>query len=694
MKSITNGAPGVVDYGVDDASSMPYTRTPVPYPQHVPKFFIWAQRGSTDEQLLVGNERLIAYGEDTFTEGSKYFNHATRFANGADALANTAMYVRLIPTDAGPKPTALLSLEVLGVQIDDYERNEDGSIKTNVAGEPVIKGTIANGRKARWLVSHFATEAEAQAFAQRTIETGTLVGPNGEESTVYPIMDIEHSFVGEDGNLAALRIWPTTLKNAGQLPTKMIARDRAFPYNFAVVRKNTETGNSKAVTTVFNEQSVPVVFKEGVKDPTTKQRLFVGDRAVADYQNLTDPRYAKVYGELGRVHVYTENLELVLKDLHQAEMPYLDAGSDMTEDEGDFHLFNPFTGQDTRGIAYHSFVFDNSGDGVRWSQFTNVHLGGGSDGTMDDATYNALLREYMDRYSDENDELNDLAYHIESHIYDTGVEMATKEKLLAFISNRHDTLTVLSPFEYGQPAPGPSEEYSITANLYARAALYPESAYFGTEVYRGLVMGSSGLIRGDVDPKRYPCTYEVMRKTCRMMGAANGNWREEYAFDGGDGAVIDDMYDLSNPWTPSSVRIRNWDVGLNFVERRDRETFSIPALKTVYREDTSVLTGYLTACGFIYLNKVLHKAQKQFSGDQRSTHAQFNQRIKDFVLNEIRGKFGDRFIIRPLPNFTSMDQRRNYSWTLPCEVGAKGMKTVQTSYLVARRYEDMESATA
>ena len=136
------------------------------------------------------------------------------------------------------------------------------------------------------------------------------------------------------------------------------------------------------------------------------------------------------------------------------------------------------------------------------------------------------------------------------------------------------------------------------------------------------------------------------------------------------------------------MRNRNWDVGLNWVTRYDRTSYVFPAIKTVYGDDTSVLTSYLTACAIIQLNKIAHKAHRTFSGISGLTPAQFTKRVNDFVSEQVRGKFDDRFVIRPRAYFTSLDEVRNYSWTLPIDIWAAGMKTVMTTYVVARRIED------
>ena len=112
MKTIVNAAPGTLDQGVQDLSTLPYSRAPEEHPQHLPKYFIYAKKGPTSEELLVGNDRILMYGEETFVERSKYFNHQTLHSNGVNANGNAAMYVRMIPTDAGPKPSICMMLDL------------------------------------------------------------------------------------------------------------------------------------------------------------------------------------------------------------------------------------------------------------------------------------------------------------------------------------------------------------------------------------------------------------------------------------------------------------------------------------------------------------------------------------------------------------------------------------------------------
>lgn len=696
MKNINSGAPGLVNYGVKDDSSLPYTRSAVPLPQHLPKFFIYAQKGPSifdkyPEQLLVGNERNLMYGDDTFVEGSKYFNHQTVFSNGVNAQGNTGMYVRMLGKNHGPKPTAQLSLDVLPCKIDVYKRYADGSLELDAAGDPKLTGAQVDGYRVKFVVSSISTLAGETDFGQRDPSQGDQVDAvSGVQSTRYPIMDFQHSFYGEDGNLSGFRLWGQTLDNTGSLPTKMMSSERAYPLNFGIVRKNAKTGNVKFQETIFGEQFMTVTLKPGVVDPLTNKKIGITDRAVKEYQNLTDTRYPMAWGEFGKMVVYQDNINMLVQMFHAAEAAAgLENWHDFDDVETDKFLFNIFTGVNTSGAPYNSFIYVESPDSVRFSANTNVFLQGGTDGEMTNDNFADSVSEYMDRYSNPNDELMDDAYHVESHIYDTGFPLDTKYNLIKFISERKDTFVQLVPYTDGERTLTSAEEYSIAASLMARIALYPESTYFGTPVYRAMVTGCSGKIRGMADERDYPALYEIAVKSAKYMGASNGIFKSNERFEGYPGHIVDSMYDLSIRFIPDSIRVRNWDIGLNWLARFDREQYYFPALKTVYNEDTSVLTGYIFACVMLTVNKALSKCQRVFSGRSDLTPAQFTTKVNEWLTEELRGRFDNRVTIIPRAQFTSMDEIRNYSWTVPVDVGGEGMKTVMTAYAVARRRADL-----
>lgn len=684
MINVVNAAPMVKDLGIQDLSPERIPRTPIPVPQHLPKFYIFAQKGPTTPELLFGAERNEMYGDKTFSAGSAYYNHQTIFANAVNARANACMLQRLIPADAGPKANLTLWLDVLETTVDLYERNTDGSIKTSGLGDPVLNGTTP-GFKVKWVVTSASTAQQAQQFGLRTQVAGDQVDTDSTTQSIrYPIFDFVVDSQGSYGNDLGIRMW-TPMAALNEVPYKMMAQEKAFPYFISVVERESANVTPTVQTTIYNEQFITVTVKPGVEDPLTTKKLYIGENFVPAYGNTTDPRYAIQRAPFSGFHIYQANVDELLEKFHNAEVPFIDQFSDFTSDEGDFGLFNFVTGVSTQNVPYHSFVFvnDQDTDVVTFSAFTDVMAAGGSDGTMTEDIFNEMVQKEIKRYRDRKDELMDLAYHIEQAFYDSGFNTETKFLLPSFISQRHDTFLFLGTHTFGERMLTASEEQSMSASLRTHVLNYPESAYFGTPATRCMIMGCSGVIRNTT--YRVPATYEIAIKFARYMGASSGEWNGEYKPDGDPGHLVEELTDLNMVWVPEDVRNRFWDVGLNWIGRFDREAFFIPAYKTVYADDTSVLTSAITVFALCTMNKIGHAAWRSYVGVSYLSDLQLCERVNNFVRDRSRNKFDDRFIIVPSAVVTDLDEARGFSWTLPIKVGAFGMKTLQTLYVQADR---------
>lgn len=687
-KQIINGAPMVVEYGTQDLSIPPRQREPESVPQHLPKFYIFAKKGPVEPQLVVGAERINMYGEETFDVRSKFFNHATQFANLANEQGNSCILQRVIPEDAGPKANLIAWLDVLPAEVDLYERNPDRSIKLDAFGDPIITGTT-EGYRVKWVVTHHATHANANQFGMATQMPGDQVDPtSGTTSLRYPIFELKTSFQCEDGNNAGIRLWAPTKAGGNTMPTKLMANEKVYPYNIAVIKRKNALASPKIVESTFGEQNLMFTFKESVIDPLTEREIYLGDNFVSSYQN-DDPRYPRVFGEFSELFVYNDNIESLLTQFHAAEVPFIDVESDFTEDEGDKHLFNFVTGVDSDNSPYHSFIFIDSPSTVRFSEYTNVYANGGSDGTLSNENYEALVIAELENYLDASHPVQDIAYNVESHFYDSGLSLEAKYALCNPIALRKDTVVVLSPYTVGGPTHSGADEYSIAIAIRTRLRMFPESDYFGTPCARGVIIGRSGKLRNSLNKQRLPLTAELLIKSARYMGAGNGSWKNGFAFDSAPGSIIEYMTDLSITWVPTTIRNQYWDVGLNWLQRYDRSSFFFPAIKTVYSEEGSVLNNYLTICAIAQLNKVAHKAWREFSGNQTLTNAQLIDRVNSFVTANTNKRFDEVFIIIPNATMTDMDLNRGYSWTLPIKIGSPMMKTVMTTYVQAYRIEDL-----
>ena len=146
---VVNGAPHAVDLYTKDSSLVVSAREAEAIPQHCPKIYLFAERGTESEWLGGGAERERQYGATTFDERSRFFTHATQLANVVNKQGNICMYKRVVPQDAGPQSNYTLWADVLFTNVDKYELNSDFSIKL-VNGQPVVIGQIP-GVRIKWV---------------------------------------------------------------------------------------------------------------------------------------------------------------------------------------------------------------------------------------------------------------------------------------------------------------------------------------------------------------------------------------------------------------------------------------------------------------------------------------------------------------------------------------------------------------
>jgi hypothetical protein len=702
--SIVNAAPMIIPRGTQDLSTRPVNREPEAIPTHLPKVYIFAQKGPETPQLVVGGTRVSMYGEDTFDERKQYCNHATVLSNLINAEGNAQMIQRIVPPDAGPEANLLLSLDVLPTQVPDYQRNSDGSIATDIDGDPIPvldsnddPVTVA-GFRVKWVVSTVATVAGMANYGQATIVAGDQTDvATSTQSQRYPILQFRASSKGSWGNNVGVRIWSPNNQFGFGVSSRLLAETKTYPYRVSFVKRVNEFTTPRVIENLFSEQSVEVSLKNGVIDPSTDKEMFIGEHLLKYYSNLTDVRYPPLFGDVGNVFVYENNLATVLGLLYSAEMAYISASSnpgaiqtDFTGADDEEHLYNLIGGHSSQGYPYHTLAWTQGGGAVSLSLNTNLFLQSGSDGTLSDTNFNTAVVSAVGEYNNENSELMDVAQNVESIIYDSGFPLQTKYALLNFIARRKDTCVVLGTHTVDEEVLSASEENAVAIALRTRAQLFPESDYFGTPVARCVIMGRSGILRTRQYKKRVPATMEVAAKAARYMGASNGRWKNGFDFDGAPGSILTYMYDINVVYTPAGARNRDWDAGLNWIQRYDRAQLHIPALQTVYSEDTSVLNNFLTVMAICEINKVADRAWRHFSGVSRLSNAQLADRVNNFINDRLQGRFDGRFIIEPDTYFTEADIARGYSWTTAIKLYAANMKTVMTTFVQAYRIEDYQ----
>ena len=630
-QTIVNAAPFHLQLGTQDGSTRPLVREPEAIPTHLPKVYIYAKKGPTTPQLVSGGSRTFMYGEDSFDPRKKWANHATILSNTLESEGNAQMIERVIPADAGPQANLLLSLDVLPTDIDDYERNSDGSIKISpTTGLPIVNGSSQiPGYLCKWVVTSITDKTVLDStFGAATVVPGDQTAGSGQNlvtSQRYPVLQLKMSYIGSDGNNTGIRIWAPNSTSSGAFDKRIMSELKLYPFRISVIRRQSSSQTPQIEDTIFGEQSVLTTFKPGQINPYTDSQLSIDDVFLQAFQNLTDPKYPAVFGEFGEMKVYDNNITTLLNMFYATEKAFQDAppvGSNIMTDfsstigviPDEEWLFNMFTGMSSQSYPYHTFRLVNGDGSVRLGETTNIYAASGTDGTMSNAAFAALVTDRVSQYQNPNSQLMNQAINVESIIYDSGFPLQTKYALCSFISQRPDPFVALGTHEVGGPKLTASEDNSTAIALRTRLQMYPESDYFGTPVMRGLVMGRSGLLRASQYKERMSVLMEVAKKAAAYMGASNGIWKSGKNFDGYPGHIVNSMYDLNVTYTSIGVRNRDWDAGLNWVQDFDRHSQFIPALKTVYSDDTSVLNSFITAMAIVEVNKVCDRVWREFSG--------------------------------------------------------------------------------
>lgn len=693
MTGIINAAPMAHLLGIQDLSTRVVPMEPEAIPQHLPKIYTYAKKGPTSPQLVVGNSRARMYGAETFDLRKKWATHQTVLANLVNAQGNIVMMERLKPADAGPEASIRFYLDVLPTFLPVYERNTDGSLKLDADLKPIPTGDTVEGFKVKFIKDIVGLDEDGEStWGVAARLPGTMVDEDTSvQSQRYPILEFRAPDFGYYGNLNGVRIWAPTTQSNIAVDQGVVAEAKAYPFRFSFVSKNDDNSTPGIVSTLAGEQYIDAVFKPGTINTRTDQMVYVGDNLIQAYQDLQDPALPPQYGPFGAMHVYQNNIDELVGLFYEKELPVAGAFSDFTGEEDEAYRFNFLTGVSSQNVPYTSFVVDNSAaDAFRFTENTTAYGEGGSDGTMNETLFGQLVAERVREYADPQSQLQNVARNPESIIYDSGFPLETKYALIDFISLRKDTAVVLSTHTVGQPELTASQESSLAIALKARLQMYPESEFYGTPVVRGMVVGRCGTLMNSQYPKKLPITLEIAHKAAAYMGAGNGEWTPGARFDSAPGSIIQLFRDVNVTFTPASVKVKDWANGLVWVESYNRRSLYIPALKTVYDNDTSVLNSFFTMLACCECQKVALRAQREFSGDATRTNAQLAADAKEFIENNTSGRFDNRFVIVPEIYYTDADLARGYSFSGKINVYAPNMKTVATMSVVARRIEDLQ----
>ena len=521
-------------------------------------------------------------------------------------------------------------------------------------------------------------------------------------STMYPIMEWRAKDYGKAYDNYGFAINSPFLNEFNKV---LATATKKYPYGFSIYTRPNEKVSGNVFRSLYGENEVEVLLASTpVIDPSLEQRRDLLNVFKSEFYNEKDP--IKPYKPFAFVdpYLYDNNLELVLKkflesekevisfepslypadNLYAKNIDWYDFTGLAKEDLDDqFGLINPFTCKTSKNIKLQTVrlseerpkLRDNLKE-VNMSVNKPIYLQGGSDGTTDDEHFEEAIKVELAKYADPDSELQELAYAIESCIWDSGFSLDVKKELINIISLRKDTMVCLGTHTVGTKPLPTSKARAVATALEARLKLNPESTYYGTSVARGIILLGSGELSVEETGNVYPLTYDLMVKTARFAGAGNGKWKREYLFDHGENAVIRTMKNIVPEFIPTTIRPVLWNANVIYPQRYDRENYFFPALQTVFANDTSVLNNYFTILALCDVTKVGFDVWKNFTGVISLTESEFKAEVENYATQLLAGKYARIINVTPECRITEADKARGYSYQLIFKLYANNMKTV------------------
>lgn len=688
MSTVKNAAPRFLFDGIDDASRRQIPTEPLQLPTHLPLYLVRSSWGPEHDEIVSGGDLKRLYGDDIFDRRSPYFTHQNLFAETSNAAANAVMLRRIVPEDA-PAPAGMtLWLDVVADDVDDYERNSDGSYKIGADGQPVpaTEPKIAGHR-----VRAYFTPLKEGRLGQQTQEAGELVAErDGSSGTAYPIFDLQRPFRGQRGNLGGVRLTAPTIKSPGGTRDDLIEDQRAFVYRFQAMERPSERTSPLIKTTITGDQAISFTFKRDVFDKYTQAEYGIDQVLLQSYNAKNTEGGPHTYGTFSDYHVYEENLEEVLKLLHAAELVHGTVG----ETEEDYHMVNFLTGQSYLGYPYHTIKVEGPAEGgVLFTESTVHYAQAGGDGTLTDETFDKGCAAFFDGFMEDPARMWDPFRCPFSVLYDSGFTLETKLKMTKMLGYRDDIYLVMSTQVWGADMNEETEDYSIGVALKNELLSFPESVLYGTGSCRAIIIGHAGVMpAARVRQTPVPLTHKFAQDCSKYMGAGDGIWITEYRPDAPGNNVVRGYTEINARAKTDRMVDEFWNNGIVWAQYKDRRDQFVPAYQTVYEDDTSVLNAAFNMIVAVDIIKVCRQVWTELVGISDLTEAQFIQRSNDLIARRIAGKYDSRVQIRPRTYMTEADTARGYSWSCDVDMYAGNMKTVGQFTVRARRLSDLNEA--
>ena len=433
----------------------------------------------------------------------------------------------------------------------------------------------------------------------------------------------------------------------------------ALMYTFAPMKIPYNSNVAVSVTDKFGYVSNTMFVKPNTVDSDTQRRMSTTDVIDRVYYNTS----TKVNYLPFDINFYTDNFKEIGEAIKEVETNDVDIRDGWGVDI--LTLLNK------NGIQYHHAVMDTETAGsIQMSSFSVVYMQDGDDGDLSDTMFEDLYRQLLNY--ELIPELQDYFKYPITHMYDVGYSLDTTLALAGFIGRHPRCKVILAAQDSARDLYTMDEAVSASNAIRARAALTPESVFYGTEALRAEIFAQAGYLKDNTVRNIIPATYWMCLRRSQLHSGRNISGTVK-----GDPNNIIDIYRKDNftPYSPEQKQLL-WDGAANYYQHKDLLTKFFPDVATIYTKKSSVLsdTTYTDCC--VYLMYIVDRVWTKHAS-RTVPISVMQDDIKDEIEREANRILNNMFAVTANVFLTAEDIERGEQ----CHI-----ETIMTGYSPMRRW--------
>ena len=644
-------------------------------PVHRPLWIMRCQQGKVGDPVWCPSYTyaVAQFGEQTFTNTNKrYYSRQAKVLY--DTLTYNGAFICRAADESALNAVTIIEAWVRQTKGDaedgilQYAYDEDGRRMLDDDGNYLPKKDGAGndvyepGVEIKFTQRNALTgQEETQGYDLSSLQIRTI--QDGEKVwNVYPILALESLYPGEYGNDLCFSLF---YKNSENQSGDVNFYKTLF-YTFAPARRDY---NSTTVTPhydIYNTTQNSFTANPDTLNPDTGAEMSM--------QAVLNKAYDEETHQLPyTIYTYEENLNKIGNRIAQVESeeslgltkPTYDVNEIMNTAFG--YMVNVLGCRNLKGIPYDHVrlitISEEDETVVQLAEDNYIYLSGGTDGDLSDLMVQNCIQQFCAKKL--NPQIVDKFRYPFTHIYDIGYNFDTKYALIDFLDVRDDVMLELSTQVLMDDNTGRTismnDQMTDESNgeaLRARALLMRESILKGTDCCRCAIYAHTGFLADGVYSEPMPFTYWSAMKHAEFGNLPYMNtteprgWPESY----------NEFFKVSSVnwinYDPEG-QSRVWDTGINYVQWADMSRIFYPALRTVYRAETSVLIDQWFVDAVVYTKHVVRNAWGKFSG-RNDRVAILQQAIKEYLDAELSYLYNGKYDFEVSVYQTAEEQRIGY----------------------------------